>query len=277
MQVRLAFATAIQKEPDILIVDEVLAVGDMEFQQKCLDVFNEYKKNGVTMLFVSHDLNSVRKFCDKTMLIKNSRVAAFGETNGIINKYIYGSNQSQAATSMEATENTSKIKSVELQGENKSTRDKVDEEAKVGNKKVIISSLEFIDKYGNENANFASGDPMTIHIRYEVREVIEDLGFGIIFYNEAGIYCYGTTTGFKKLELDNSIGKKSLDLIIDRIPMLEGRYYITIAAAMHYTVIYDWQEKAYSFIVHRETQDLGLFEIPSRWESKPKRVDENIR
>jgi len=69
MQVRLAFSTAIQTDPDNLLVDEVLAVGDMEFQQKCFDVFNRYRKEGVTILFVSHDLGAVRRFCDRTLLL----------------------------------------------------------------------------------------------------------------------------------------------------------------------------------------------------------------
>ncbi|HWQ20185.1 MAG TPA: ABC transporter ATP-binding protein, partial [Methanotrichaceae archaeon] len=84
MQVRLAFSTAIQTNPDILLVDEVLAVGDMEFQQKCFDVFERYKREGVTILFVSHDLGAVRRFCDKALLLKGGQIVEFGETNRII-------------------------------------------------------------------------------------------------------------------------------------------------------------------------------------------------
>ena len=68
MQVRLAFSTAIQTDPDVLLVDEVLAVGDKEFQQKCFETFSKYKREGVTILLVSHDLGAVRRFCDKTLL-----------------------------------------------------------------------------------------------------------------------------------------------------------------------------------------------------------------
>ena len=78
MQVRLAFSTAIQTDPDVLLVDEVLAVGDMEFQQKCFDVFNRYRKEGVTILFVSHDLGSVRRFCDRTLLLGAGEQRAYG-------------------------------------------------------------------------------------------------------------------------------------------------------------------------------------------------------
>jgi lipopolysaccharide transport system ATP-binding protein len=90
MQVRLAFSTAIQTDPDVLLVDEVLAVGDMEFQQKCFDVFNRYRKEGVTILLVSHDLGAVRRFCDRTLLLGGGEQRAFGETGEVLDKYIYG-------------------------------------------------------------------------------------------------------------------------------------------------------------------------------------------
>lgn len=88
MQVRLAFSTAIQTDPDILLVDEVLAVGDMEFQQKCFEIFDSYKHKGVTILFVSHDLNAVRRFCDKTLLLKKGEKEVFCDTNNVIDEYI---------------------------------------------------------------------------------------------------------------------------------------------------------------------------------------------
>lgn len=90
MQVRLAFSTAIQTDPDVLLVDEVLAVGDMEFQQKCFEVFNRYRKEGVTTLFVSHDLGAVRRFCDKTLLLSHGRQVAFGDTGEVIDWYVNG-------------------------------------------------------------------------------------------------------------------------------------------------------------------------------------------
>ncbi|HOV52228.1 MAG TPA: ABC transporter ATP-binding protein, partial [Methanothrix sp.] len=89
MQVRLAFSTAIQTNPDVLLVDEVLAVGDMEFQQKCFDVFNRYRKDGVTILFVSHDLGAVRRFCDRTLLLGGGAQRVFGETEDVLDRYVY--------------------------------------------------------------------------------------------------------------------------------------------------------------------------------------------
>lgn len=88
MQVRLAFSTAIQTNPEILLLDEVLAVGDMEFQNKCLSVLDKFKKEGVTIIFVSHDLASVRKHCSRVLLISHGEQVAVGDTNAVVDQYI---------------------------------------------------------------------------------------------------------------------------------------------------------------------------------------------
>jgi lipopolysaccharide transport system ATP-binding protein len=87
MQVRLAFSTAIQTNPEILLLDEVLAVGDMDFQKKCYKVIKTFKNEGVTMVYVSHDLDSVSEYCDRTMLLNHGELVMIGETNEVIKKY----------------------------------------------------------------------------------------------------------------------------------------------------------------------------------------------
>jgi len=87
MQVRLAFSTAIQTNPEILLLDEVLAVGDMDFQKKCLNVLETFKNEGVTIILVSHDLGAVATHCGRTMLLRHGKQELLGETNEVIKKY----------------------------------------------------------------------------------------------------------------------------------------------------------------------------------------------
>jgi lipopolysaccharide transport system ATP-binding protein len=87
MQVRLAFSTAIQTNPEILLLDEVLAVGDMDFQNKCLDVLERFKNEGVTIIFVSHELDDIADHCERTMLLNHGELVMIGETNEVIKKY----------------------------------------------------------------------------------------------------------------------------------------------------------------------------------------------
>jgi len=242
MQVRLAFSTAIQTDPDVLLVDEVLAVGDMEFQQKCFEVFNCYRKEGVTILFVSHDLGSVRKFCDKTLLLKEGQQIVFEETNRVIDKYIYES----------GSENYISNK--------KKTRLETPKNAKI----IKINDVRFLDKNKVENNNFISGDPVTIRIFFESYDKIRSPIFGIALYHQE-INCYGTTTEVRGCDTGLIDGKGYVDFVIDKIPFLAGKVYVTAAiASSDYKVQYDWQDRLYSFGVHNLSKESGLFSIDCR-------------
>jgi lipopolysaccharide transport system ATP-binding protein len=257
MQVRLAFATAIQKEPDILLVDEVLAVGDIDFQRKCLDIFQQYKNKKVTTLFVSHDLNSLRRFCDKTLLLYGGSIAAFGDTNDVIDNYVYGSRlEKNVATSQAVTILDEASDSTEI-------RPKTTE--RWGNKKIEIIGVKFLDKHGNENVSFTTGDPMTIRIEFNANERTDDLIFGLIIYSESGTYCYGTNTDLKKYDIGYVEGRHMIDFVISQIPMFQGKYLLTIAAHSKAQQPYDWNNKLYSFNIYNPTENLGLFDVPCTW------------
>ena len=239
MQVRLAFSTAIQTDPDILLVDEVLAVGDMDFQKKCFEVFERYKKDNVTIIFVSHDLAAVRRFCDKTLLLSNGRQVEFGGTNGVIDKYIYKEER--------------QINQIE------------EKKTRWGNKRIEILGVKFIDKNGKESDKFLSGDPFLARIYYEAHEPITSPIFGIVFYNQE-TYCYGTTTKFKKIDMGQVIGKGHVDFFLERLPLLEGTFQVTVALApSDYKFAFDFHDRLYSFQVLRVNEDLGLFDMDGKW------------
>lgn len=259
MQVRLAFSTAIQTKPDILLIDEVLAVGDMEFQEKCFDIFRKYKEDGVTMVFVSHDLNSVRRFCDKALLLRDGRVVASGDVNYVIDNYVYGSgpnDEHPAAQAASPAESQSSGAAAHGPG------------TRWGNRAVEITGVDTLDKFGNRNENFVSGDPLILRIGLEAKSEISDVILGIVIYSETGIYCYGTRSDFKDFQIGPVLGKRQIDFIIDSLPMLEGRYFITIAATSGTSITYDWQDRLHSFRVHNQTGDLGMFTVPCHWELK---------
>jgi len=243
MQVRLAFATAVQTDPEILLMDEVLAVGDMEFQQKCFDVFQRYIKEKKTIVFVSHDLNSIRRFCSKSLLLRRGEQITFGETNTIIDKYVYGVGDTKISNT---------------EGSNKS---------RWGNKKVEIIEVRFIDKFDEKNTFFYSGDPMTIQIRYTIHEAIVDLVFGIAIYSENGTLIYGSNTDIGGYIPDRTAGNNEIRLIIDKLVMIEGKFSLTIAAHNKENVPYDWLDKQFFFNVLKKGNNVGLIEIPCEWKT----------
>ena len=235
MQVRLAFSTAIQTDPNILLVDEVLAVGDMEFQQKCFDVFNRYKKEGVTTLFVSHDLSAVRRFCDNALLLGGGEQKAFGETGEILDRYVYGSGQAQPSP------------------------------ARWGSGKVKITNVKFINKFGEESKIFNSLDPMTVRICYAASERVVDPVFGIALYSEQNHNLYGTNTDSKDFTINHIEGEGTIDLKVEKISMLSGRFLLTAAVHSRDHTPYDWIDKKYSFEVLPMSRDIGLIEVPCKW------------
>lgn len=259
MQVRLAFATAIQTDPEILMMDEVLAVGDMEFQQKCLDVFQRYVKEKRTIIFVSHDMNAVRRFCSRAVLLRHGEQVAFGKTNEIIDKYVYGAAERQA-------ENT-EPKVEEQKEKTEEKKEKVEEKkTRWGDKKVEIMDVKLIDKFKSENTTFHSGDTLTIQIKYDVNESIDDIVFGIAIYSDNDMFCYGTNTDIKEFNVDKTMGNKEIKLQIHNLTMMEGKFHLTVAAHSTKHIPYDWLDKQFSFNVIKKGNNAGLFEIPCTWE-----------
>ncbi|WP_298665545.1 ABC transporter ATP-binding protein [uncultured Methanofollis sp.] len=244
MQVRLAFSTAIQTDPEILLMDEVLAVGDMEFQQKCLDVLNRYRKEGVTIVFVSHDLGSVRRFCDRTLLLNHGEQVALGETDEVIDSYVYGRREEEPADVV--------VQSTEP-------------ETRWGDRKVEITGVKFLDKFGREGVRFNSFDPMTIRIFYDAHERIPDPVFGVSLYSEQGAHLYGTNTELKDVSIGYLEGKGHIDLMIEAVPMLTGRFLLTVAVHTHNQQPYDWHDREYAFDVIPTGRDAGIVDIPCIW------------
>ena len=271
MQVRLAFSTAIQTDPDVLLVDEVLAVGDMEFQQKCFEVFKRYRREGVTILFVSHDLGSVRRFCDKALLLSHGRQVAFGETGDIIDRYVYGGEgRGGAGEDGAATKGGGSGATGEGVGAGQPEAPPIEEETAArprrwGDGKVVITEVELLDKFGARSERFSSFDPMTVRIRYHAKEKINDPIFGIALYDELGRHLYGTNTELKDHPIESVQGEGKVDLEVARIPILSGKFFLTVAAHTRDGKPYDWLDKQYSFEVVPAGRDAGIIEVPCRW------------
>jgi len=259
MQVRLAFATAIQMKPEILLVDEVLAVGDMEFQQKCLDIFQKYKEDGITLIFVSHDLTAVRRFCDKVLLLKGGQQVAYGNTGEIIDRYIYGVDKPEAQSS------SAESPAPEA---NETANPEPVKRDRWGNQKIVITDVTLYDKYGNKNDRINAGDPLSIQIRYVANEPVHDPVLGIAIYSDSGLLCYGTNTYIKKIELGSVTGEGCINISIPRVEYVSGKFLLTVAAHTKDHVPLDWLDKKYSFHVIGTSQTAGLFEMNSEWSAE---------
>jgi lipopolysaccharide transport system ATP-binding protein len=277
MQVRLAFATAIQREPDILLVDEVLAVGDMDFQRKCFDIFQRYKDNKVTILFVSHDHSSIRRFCDRAILLDNGQVVASGNTNEVIDQYVYKTNIDNSDNTVNSATNvlgqkhsSDKAESNLSAGPLADNADLIENVANYrslsnyrwGNKKLEIRNVRLLDKNGNDRDSFISGDSMEIRMEFVSNDIIKRPIFGFDITNEKEEICYGTNTLLKGIRLEDVKSNGSIRIHINALPILRGKYYLSVAAQSEDNrTTYDWHSKMYPFYIINNNSEEGFIRI----------------
>jgi len=243
----------------------------------------------VTTLFVSHDLGAVRRFCDKTLLLSHGRQVAFGETGEIIDRYVYGGEgrveEQEAGSEGSGPEGSGPERSgpersvsdaVEAGGGRKAAQPQAETEASTedegptgprrwGDGRVVITGVELLDKFGAPGERFSSFDPMTVRIRYLSKEKIADPIFGIALYDEEDRHLYGTNTQLKDHPIEEIEGAGYVDLEVARIPMLSGKFLLTVAAHTREGKPYDWLDKQYSFEVVPAGRDAGIIEVPCRW------------
>jgi lipopolysaccharide transport system ATP-binding protein len=209
MRLRLGFAVAAHLDPDVLIVDEVLAVGDAGFQKKCLDTMEGLRSSGRTVLFVSHNMAAVENLCTRAIWIDGGRVRIDGPPHAVIREYMSTFASGQGG-------------SVDLR----------DFPARRGQGRVRYTSIEFLDAAGVPLGVIRSGDHVTIRLRYFADEVLPTLSFGIRLFSELGTLITEASTHLHNLDIRRvARGNGFLDLEIDALTLLSGRYYIMAGIA----------------------------------------------
>jgi ABC-2 type transport system ATP-binding protein len=224
MQVRLAFSVATHAEADILLVDEVLAVGDADFQRKCFDYFRKLKRDKITVVFVTHDMNAIREYCDRAILIEKSRLVVEGDPEVVAQHY--------TRMFMEKTNSE----------ENKKNAGK-----RWGDGALRYSSVVVTPQ------TVRTQKTITITAKIKARELIEDPIFGFSIQNSAGQHILGTNNRLKHYKTKN-IPKGGEATINWEVPHIfgDGVYNVTVAASRSNGQDCDWWEDAASFTVFKE-------------------------
>ena len=239
MYIRLGFAVAISVDPEILIVDEVLAVGDEAFQRKCLDKIDEFRDSGKTIIFVTHNVDVTREICDRVVMLEGGRIVEDGIPKEVVNYY-----HQVMETEGEASER--------------------------GNRKIEITEVRLLNDRGEETKDFHTGGSMKVRIYYEAREPIVDPVFGFSLDDYRGFTAFGTNTALKGLEMGTVTGDGVVEFDLKSLPMLEGRYLVSVAAhSRDEQTVYHWQDKLYQFEMKSDIDDVGLLYIPCEVETGP--------
>ncbi|HEY7783454.1 MAG TPA: ABC transporter ATP-binding protein [Pyrinomonadaceae bacterium] len=201
MYVRLGFSIAAHLNPDILLLDEVLAVGDASFQQKCIQRISELKRSGKTIVFISHDLGAVERLCDRVLLMKRGEVITSGPARQVVAAY-----QSDATLSSESVE-------VHKKGETK---------------EVEIRTLSFRDAAGEVRPVFETGEPLTATVEFEVHEPVENAVFGVIFFTADGQEHFEFTTDGSGESISLKPGRGKIEFSTHELGVLPGIFFTSV-------------------------------------------------
>jgi lipopolysaccharide transport system ATP-binding protein len=215
MYVRLGFAIAVHIEPEILLIDEVLAVGDMAFQIKCWDKITELQKEGITIVLVSHDLDAVQKLCSQVVWLDHGQVRAKGAAEEIAAQY---GNAVLAS----------------LAGRSKPKRSIADEGRRWGTGEAEILGVEFLDEKGDPRRTLRTSEAVVARIRYRAYKKLDRPTFGVAIYRSDGVHINGPNTRLSGYDIDHIEGEGFIDYRVDALPLLPGIYQFSAA-------IYDYE------------------------------------
>jgi hypothetical protein len=253
MYLRLGFSIAAHLEPDILLLDEVLAVGDAAFQAKCLDRINELHRQGRTIVFISHDLGAVERLCGRVILLDHGRILAEGSARAVIAKY-----QAVGATFTPS-----------------------DEQAVAGailSREAEITSVTCHDAEQRSTAVFRTGDPLRIRLDYFAREPIVDAVFEVYIFSAvaglSGAWCQMTTATPDGDGMPLERGAGAVEFDIDELGFLPGMYHVSatiVHAGQALGSAIDYQNQCLTLRVDAGAPRRGTFYMPHRWRAFPAR------
>lgn len=278
MYMRLGFAVAIHVDPDVLLVDEVLAVGDEGFTHKCLDKFGEFRRLGKTILLVTHSLNLVERFCDEALWLDGGHARAHGDPKRVVDAYLAAVEKSEetllATTTAKAVAavTTPAAQAVPRpatpgQGELRDMFQAV--EGRWGSREIEITNVTLIGRDGQPSFVFHSGDSMAVQMSVVAHAPATDFVFGVSLFNADGVCCYGTNTFIEQMDPGRLEGKAEVTLAIDSLDLVEGTYKLDVAVHTCEGYPYDYHRLLYTFRVKSRTPDIGIYRPRHHWSFSP--------
>jgi ABC-type polysaccharide/polyol phosphate transport system ATPase subunit len=250
MQARLAFAVAIHVDAEVLLIDEVLAVGDQAFQMRCYDRILELRRRGTTIVFVSHSPSAVRELCSRVLWLEHGAIHLEGDAGSVVHEYL------------------ERVRREESMGR----EDALAGGERWGTAEVIVTDVEVLDIEGEHTPVVVTGGPVRLRLHYRAVEPVDDVVFGIAVERaESREHLSGLNTLTHQTTFDLEAGGGTVDYVVAHLPLWPGGYSLTVAAhdisGRH---VYDRRERQFGFTV--TSGDIGGGEgslyLPGEWEHK---------
>ncbi len=256
MHMRLGFSIAINVNPDVLLIDEVLAVGDASFVPKCLDRIDDFRRRKKTILFVSHDLSTVEKICDRVIWLKHGKIQTMGEPKRVVDAYLQDIAEKQEEEFERRQQEVDKEESFEEERR----------ENRWGKREIEIKKVRLKDMEGQEKHVYSPDEGMVIEMDISAYSQIKDFVFGIGIFNPKGICCYGTNTQLEEFAAQSIEGEGRVVCRIEKIGLINGTYYLDVAVHKKDGYPYDYHRNLDSFLVSSPRKDVGISRPEHSWE-----------
>ena len=262
MYMRLAFAVAIHVNADVLLVDEILAVGDAAFQAKCFNKMREIKAAGVTIVIVSHGLGPIEQLCEMSYWIDDGVIRKQGKPFDVHPEYM--DYMGQKSNPLSAQKDVQLINDNEEKTEEE-TPSPVQGERRFGDKDAEIVSVKLLDENEEPKILYKTGDYMNIRISYKVHKPVKNPIVGLRFYRNDGLSCYGTNSYVAKLHIQELAKDGIIECRIMNNSLLPGEYFL--AAAIHNIdgLYCDYIKNAIQFSMYSNAGDIGIARLEHKW------------
>ena len=253
MFARLGFSVATAERPEILIVDEILGVGDAEFQTRSYERIQGFRASGTTILLVSHSLEKVEELCTQAVWLDGGKLVSMGSPKSVISEYLGRTTQKEAERLVEATHQEP------LQ--------------RWGSRQIEITQVQVTDQEGMERTIFRTGEKVVLHMDYTSRQAQLTPIFGIAIHRQDGTHITGPNTRQAGLEIPLLEGSGRVIYTIPALPLLEGLYHFSVAVVnQDDSEIFDYHDRTYPFRVVKSpdiTEKYGLMTLRGEWEYHP--------
>ena len=279
MYMRLAFSVAINVDADILLIDEILAVGDANFQAKCFDKLREIQFHGTTIVLVAHDTSAIEGFCSKAIWINKGKIAEQGKAGEVVDAYLAFMNGKKIEELHKMEElHEHKIKDLHKEEKRKKDRKEIKQkEAKTnetedtnhfGRMDIEIDRAEMINENGEAATIFQTGEYLKINIYYKVNKPLTEYVFGVGIYNLNGETLYGNNTQLDHIRIPHTNNEGCVIFHLKNLPLLSGKYILNVGIVDTDGTPLDFYRNYCTFDVVSKDRSTGYFSIEHSWETR---------
>jgi ABC-type polysaccharide/polyol phosphate transport system ATPase subunit len=260
MYMRLGFAVAINVDPDVLLIDEVLAVGDESFTHKCFDSFRDFRRRGKTILLVTHSLAMVERLCDQAIWLDAGEKRADGDSKRVVDAYLSAVDRSEERSLASVPGHAGHTRLPAPAGNMFDAG-----EGRWGSGDVEIVRVTLLDTKGEPAFVFHTGDALSIRLSVRALRPTNDFAFGIGLFNADGVCCFGTNTELDQMMPDHLDGDADVTFSVDSLDLIEGTYKLDVAVHKRDGAPYDYHRLLYTFRVTSRTHDIGIYRPRHHW------------